>query len=58
MHYADSIGLAKIASSLKLMGVSPASLLLECIAANQTLAKYWKTNGTRILAQAQWKAKL
>jgi len=43
MHYADKVGLPLVLSTLEEMGVTPAGLLRQCVAANQTLAKFWES---------------
>jgi len=53
MHYADVIGLKKIADILtkyastypKAHYFAPASLLKECVASNSSLSKFWAKNG-------------
>merc|ERR1712232_1418681 len=41
MYYADKVGLKLVRDSLVEVGIKPAALLEECVAANVTLAKHW-----------------
>lgn len=41
MYYADKVGLKAVHETLLKIGVKPAALLQECIAAESTLAKFW-----------------
>ena len=50
MHYADAVGLKKVKETLLALNVKPAKLLEDCIAANMTLAKYWKKHGDKMWA--------
>ena len=50
MHYADAVGLKKVKETLLALNVKPAKLLEDCIAANMTLAKYWKKHGGKMWA--------
>ena len=42
MHYADNLGLPTVLNWLQAEGLEPASLLVECVAARQTLSRYWE----------------
>jgi len=53
MHYADSIGLENVKATLVQMGIKPAQLLEDCIAAKKPLAKYWAKNGGKAWAAAK-----
>jgi 3-hydroxyacyl-CoA dehydrogenase len=55
MHYADAIGLDTVKETLVSMGIKPAQLLEDCIAAKQPLAKYWAKNGGKQWAAAKGK---
>merc|ERR1719401_1083635 len=41
MYYADKVGLKAVRDLLVDMGVKPAALLEQCVAADSTLAKFW-----------------
>ena len=43
MFYADQIGLSLVKKTLGEMGIQPAQLLCECVEANMSLAKFWKS---------------
>jgi len=41
LFFADRVGLSVVKTSLEDMGITPAPLLLQCVAAGKTLAKHW-----------------
>jgi len=41
MYYADKVGLKTVRDTLVEMGMKPAALLEQCVAADSTLAKFW-----------------
>merc|ERR1740117_2294018 len=45
MFYADQIGLLVVKSTLESMGIAPAKLLEDCIAADMSLSRYWAKHG-------------
>ena len=57
MFWADEVGLQTVKETLETIGVEPAALLNECVAAGMSLDKYWKkglwqkANGGGYLAQ-------
>ena len=53
MHYADTLGLPVVKQTLEAMDIAPAQLLLDCIAAGTSLAKYWSKHGGAAWAAAK-----
>jgi 3-hydroxyacyl-CoA dehydrogenase len=45
MYYADKVGLDVVLATLKEIGIAPAKLLEDCVAAGMPLAKYWAEHG-------------
>ncbi len=52
MFWADQVGLDTVRATLEEIGVAPAQLLLDCVAAGQTLAAYWRAHGAEVLRRA------
>jgi len=42
MHYADYVGLDEVLKGLEKMGIQPAKLLVDCVKADVSLARYFK----------------
>lgn len=49
MFFADEVGLPHVKESLEKIGVKPAKLLLDCVAARSSLTQFWAKNGKKIL---------
>ena len=48
LHYADHVGLPVLKRTLESMGITPAPLLVECVAAGKSLAQYWPARKKRM----------
>ena len=53
MFYADAIGLPTVKKTLEKLSIQPAKLLEDCIAANMSLADYWRKHGGKQWAAAK-----
>ena len=53
MFYADTVGLPTVKKTLETLGIKPAKLLEDCIAADMSLTQYWGKHGGKQWAAAK-----